>query len=372
MTDLPHVPELDIRILSRVFGNVTNSYKILFFQALLAVSRREINDKQLVVDIDDIGVEMLALAWYPHIYFRLSFGLQDQIGLVLDSLDFGVGSHSAAGNAETQQRLRQAIADQWNRIGGPKLLRYVPFRLLSPFFEDRLRGIPDGQKNTQIAELSQQHFEERKPLYSLGIEGRHLQLHPQWHRYLRDNASIVEGWAKWHWTRYLQTRNPNVPAIPEKLSPPSVRTTLNAPRAYWRQVLEAERFNCIYSGCQLHPDEFELDHFIPWSFVCHDRPWNLIPVTPRVNAMKSNWLPDKNYVSAFIDSQNHWLRVWRETVTERKWHRTTEPYLMDLHLTHEALLEEDSLKEAYENVLSPLFQLAKQIGFKGNWIYQHS
>ncbi len=45
---------------------------------------------------------------------------------------------------------------------------------------------------------------------------------------------------------------------------------------------------------------------------------------------------------------------------------------MDLHLTHEALLEEDSLKEAYENVLRPLFQLAKQIGFKGNWTYQRS
>ncbi len=370
MTDLPEAPELDIGALSRAFGQVTNSYKLLFFQALMAVLPRQTGEKELAIDLERIGVEMLALAWYPHVYFRLSFGLQDQVGQVLDALEFDVGPHAVAGNAETQQRLRRAIAEQWDRIGGPKLLRYVPFRLLTPFFEDRLRGIPDGRRNSRIAELSQSEFETRKPLYRLRADQPWLDLHPQWHRYLSRNAAIVEGWARWHWARYLQARNPNVPAIPEKLTPPATRNTLNAPRAYWRQVLEMERFACIYSGELLQPDDFELDHFVPWSFICHDRPWNLVPVVPGVNAAKSNWLPDEHYIPPFIETQHRGLSIWHETVTAHTWQRATEPYLVDLRLSHDTLLERKALTEAYGNVLQPLFQLAKQIGFRSGWAYR--
>jgi len=33
---------------------------------------------------------MLALAWYPHIFFSLSFGAQDQTAAILDKLDFSL------------------------------------------------------------------------------------------------------------------------------------------------------------------------------------------------------------------------------------------------------------------------------------------
>jgi hypothetical protein len=36
--------------------------------------------------VDEIILDMLVLAWYPHIYFRLSFGSQDQIAKELDKV----------------------------------------------------------------------------------------------------------------------------------------------------------------------------------------------------------------------------------------------------------------------------------------------
>ena len=47
-----------------------------------------------------------------------------------------------------------------------------------------------------------------------------------------------------------------------------------------------------------------LDHFIPWSFVLHDRMWNLVPVSKSINSSKSDLLPPlEKYLDSFIDLQ---------------------------------------------------------------------
>lgn len=42
----------------------------------------------------------------------------------------------------------------------------------------------------------------------------------------------------------------------------------------------------IYSGSHIEQNEYEIDHFVPWSFVTNDEMWNLIPVNPSLNASK--------------------------------------------------------------------------------------
>ena len=50
----------------------------------------------------------------------------------------------------------------------------------------------------------------------------------------------------------------------------------------------------IYTGLPVNETDMSLDHFIPWSFVLHDRLWNLAPVSTAINSSKSDSLPDLN------------------------------------------------------------------------------
>jgi len=361
MIDLPRSDSLDIGALSALFGHVTNSYKLLFFLALL----EKLKDGSPYIDLTELGVEMLVLAWYPHVFFRLSFGAQDRVGAMIDRLSFSRPEPGRIGNLPSA--LRQAVIDQWRDIGAQDLLRYVPQRLLTPFFTKELRGIPDSQKDKRIRRLAAEHFEYRRPLYRFSDDGQTIQLHPHWYRYLAIHRDIVKGWALWHWVQYLQARNPNVPAIPDKLEPPRQREPLTRQRDFWRAVLERQPLPCLYSGKPLDLESFALDHFIPWSFVCHDRLWNLVPVLPEVNSAKSNRLPEPECFPSFIDHQIQALKVAHAALPPHKWCKAVEDYIVDLRLAPEQLQQPDAVRRAYNNILPPLVTLARQIGFEGSW-----
>jgi hypothetical protein len=98
---------------------------------------------------------MVAIAWYPHTFFHLSFGIQDQLADILNKLDFSVEERVIA-RAHTQQRLRQAISLQSDKMKLDELLRYVPFRLLTPFFDTGLRSQKDSSKNEAIRDGARQ------------------------------------------------------------------------------------------------------------------------------------------------------------------------------------------------------------------------
>lgn len=48
----------------------------------------------------------------------------------------------------------------------------------------------------------------------------------------------------------------------------------------------------------------DIDHFIPWSYVCSEKLWNLIPAESSINHSKSNNLPDwERYFDPFAHNQ---------------------------------------------------------------------
>ncbi|MBS1955207.1 MAG: hypothetical protein JST89_13555 [Cyanobacteria bacterium SZAS-4] len=70
--------------LARIFDDVTNSYKFLFFLALLDNAERNHFDARVSIALKEIVLDMLVQAWYPHVYFKLSFGKLDRIARELD------------------------------------------------------------------------------------------------------------------------------------------------------------------------------------------------------------------------------------------------------------------------------------------------
>ena len=105
--------------------------------------------------------------------------------------------------------------------------------------------------------------------------------------------------------KYLQDRNPGVPGIIYKLEPENEKQRkLQNVRKLWAAVFDISDIRDIYSGNPLEKKKYEIDHFVPWSFITNDEMWNLMPVNSSLNSSKRDRLPDWNtYFSGFAQNQ---------------------------------------------------------------------
>ena len=356
----PPSARVDASALARIFSDTTTSYKYLWFQAILSELATS-NFSKNNFELTSLLHRTLTLAWYPKVFFRLSFGAQDKIGGWFDA---------ASVNAEgtiSSDAIFHAISKQISAENEKDFLRYVPFRMLSPFFEPQLTRCPDHQKNHLIQRLANEHFATQKPLYRFQSKSE-IQIHPDWLEYLAINFPLISGWSNWNWLQYLQQRNPNVPAVASKLHIPLYRNSLEKQRIFWRLACREKPLICIYSGLPLNSVEMSLDHFLPWSFVGHDQLWNLIPASPNANSAKNNRLPDETYIEQFILSHHRALHATKATMRRSEWGNAIECYLNDLHLDSvDALLNIDTLEAAYRSTISPLLLIARNMGFGHGW-----
>lgn len=365
---------MDVGALSGLFRNKATSYKYVFFLGLIRCLERRRDQPAPRVPLREIVVELLALAWYPHTFFRLSFGAQDRLGVILDHVSARIGQQQLDYSSADVARLRTGIDAALSAKQLDQLTRYVPYRLLEPFFPG-LAGPSDSQKNQRIEELARSEFETRKPLYR--IEADALVVHPDWATYLRENRKVIDGWASWHWLSYMQARNPNVPSLAGKLFPVVSRRRLTRQTEYWKAALRAAPLHCIYSGEPLARIE-ALDHYVPWSFVLHDRIWNLVPVTARANSSKGERLAAGIYLDRLIDLQCRGLIAARAHLDKPMWERFAEELEQDLRVPSEILratpIDREALRrsldDAYRKTIPALESLAARQGFPSGWVYR--
>ncbi len=359
---LPESSSVSIGEFCRLFDSVTTSYKFLFFKGILEQLKAN-NFSNRVLSLELVMADMLLHAWYPCVFFKIFLGKQDQIDTVISSLN--LPRQSTLNVARLRSHIQKEISE--NKI--PNLLRHVPYRLLTCFYLNELRGISDASRNIAIYKKSIETFEQKKPLYKF-LTKSEIEIHPEWAKYLRENISIVEGWHSWNWLTYLQKLNLNVPNLVEKLSPPIQRSSLKPQTDYWKAVISSTDLRCIYSGQKLTLDNFELDHYLPWSFVAHDNIWNLIPVLADANRSKSDFLPSAKYFNKFVELQHVGLIHKNQNLSKASWSKLTETFVLDLHIDKSSLIDFDCLKKVYSDALLPLICLAKSMGFKSEWCYK--
>lgn len=361
---LPYSRSVDVPKLLQLFYKTTTSYKYLFTLSLLDLLQST-HFETLTMSFRDLARQMFFHAWYPHVFFRLSFGSADQMSVYLDALKLEWDSDKPLLPA----RLREYLDDADLPVN--PLMRYVPSRLLQPFFSDALCRVPDGKKDKMIVHLAREHFEDLRPLYYIDPEGECIVMNQYWMLYLYDNYDLVRSFVKWTWLEYMQRRNPSVPNLQAKLFPPPAAPGLLKESAFWRKVLEYEPVRCIYSRKPIDPGDISLDHFVPWSFVAHNQLWNLVPVPRVVNSSKSNKLPSmEHYFGTFSSLQYQGLKLFHSKASPAQWRKTIEPYLADLKLSEQDLLDERKLSEQLRLTITPLISLAENMGFPSGWVYQ--
>ena len=131
--------------------------------------------------------------------------------------------------------------------------------------------------------------------YTLGESSRlkkEVYFHPEWIKMIQDNTVSILGWIQYEKVRWLQNNNPEVPGLVYKLAPMDEKMRkLAHVRKLWEGILEVHEVRDVFTGKPVEPKQYDIDHFIPWSFVMNDELWNLAPMGASVNSSKSNRLP---------------------------------------------------------------------------------
>ena len=78
---------------------------------------------------------------------------------------------------------------------------------------------------------------------------------------------------------------------------------LSKVRKLWEGVLSVQKIPDVFTG-KVITSGYDIDHFIPWSFIMNDELWNLMPMDSSLNSSKSNKLPEwERFYRRFSDNQ---------------------------------------------------------------------
>lgn len=346
---LPQNNKLPISALAGIFNNTSATYKFYWFVTIMEIVVKEHKTK---ISLWEIIAGMIAESWYPIHYFKLSFGKSDSLYMQSLALQQELNIPIDA----DKKKIKQLLIDNINDNHIKSLLRVfslnVPYRFLSPWIKYT------SDKN--VISRSQQF--ENECLYA--INGEYIEVNSKWIDYISEHYLILKDFAFWNLTEFLQKRNPNVPNLPSKLIKPIQRDSLIKQHKYWNNYIETiGNLKCIYTGKTLLPKNYDLDHFVPWSFVSHNLLWNLIPADSSINSSKSNNLPPLDiYLKPFSHIQQDALKTLYEKNPNDN---ILEDYLIVYDSVSDLVrLSENDFYSVFRKTFSPMIQTAENMGFK--------
>lgn len=363
---LPHHDALPLHCLVGTFAKnrTTNSYKFYWFLALLKMIEEGTLSPEKPVPLQAVFTKMIALSWHTVALYKLSLGTMDKLGDNIQAFQKmfpdTLTTDTAVVDIETKLLKEQSCQKKLTYLKAN-----VPYRFLSTFFVEELKGAKAF--NQKVIALCKEKFHTKKPpIYS--FVGQRIEIHQEWFHYLKNNLKILQDFCYLNLINYLSRRNPNVPNISNKLFLPVEKRNLQPARNYWKKILKEQAFKCIYSKELLTPENLSIDHFIPWSFVAHDMLWNLTPTFKEVNSSKSDKLPDfQAYFQDFSTQQFESFNI----LCAAKQQKALEDYAIAFNTRIDTIksYSKDLFAEKLSQQVEPLFQIARNLGFQGNWKY---
>ncbi|HAR84672.1 MAG TPA: HNH endonuclease [Clostridium sp.] len=367
---LPYDGSVDLNSFSRILEeNLSSSYKIFWFFGIY----EEIIKGNKYISFRKLVCRMIVGAWYPVTQYKLSLGIQDRLFdlVILIHEKYNIPCDM---NKNKLLEVIENIEDVEVEKRIKTLHDYVPYRLLTPFFAKELALTKDifkkndYERNKFIARLTK---EDERAIYKIDVDNKVIEINDSWYKYIRANQTIICGWMHYNLVCYLQKRNPNVPAIPFKITAPGKRDLSKATKL-WTEINRDKTVSDIYTGKELTEENFSnygnlsIDHFIPWSFVLHDELWNLAPTFKNVNSQKSNKLPDLSlYMDKFCEIQYKSFYLMQRNPKRYKKH--LEGYLsINIAANNERKIEKEEFNQKLKANIEPLYQIAFNQGY-GVW-----
>lgn len=365
--NLPYDGAVDLNSFERILDEkLSSSYKIFWFFGIF----KEILNGNKNITFRRLVCRMIIGAWYPVTQYKLNLGIQDR----LYDLVLLIHRRYNIPCDEKEEKLLDFL-ENINDVEVERCIKslheYVPYRLLSPFYSRELAatrdifGKNDSKRHKFIADLTKAND---RAIYRIDVDNKSIEINDYWYRYIRINQNIIYGWMHYKLVCYLQKRNPNVPAIPFKITAP-VKRDLTSAKKLWREISSDKAVIDIYTGKSLTQDNFyihgelSIDHFIPWSFVLHDELWNLVPTFKNINSGKSNKLPSLDlYLDKFCEIQYESFDIMQRS--PKKYSKNLEEYLsINVAVRNEKKIEKEDFTKSLKASIEPLYQIAYNQGY---------
>ena len=367
--------KLDIRSFELMLKDPSYCYKFYWLEAIVDLISENVTETTFNEIID----EMICNAWYSVREFHIHLSGLGPNGEVRDGLERAVLKlaelSDLPANASKVQ-IRNAI--RWHDAelykAKEQLTHMVPYRAMAGFFASS--GMDDVPWNSTVkmAETISTFNNEISALpYTLGNTSKlakEVRFHPDWIRMIQDYTVSILGWIQYEKVKWLQNNNPEVPGLVYKLLPMDEKMRkLGKVRNLWEGILSMQNIQDVFTGKLIIPKQYDIDHFIPWSFVMNDELWNLTPIDSSLNSVKSNRLPQWDpFFRRFSDNQYVLYQLIHE---KNEIHKLYEQCWRDnLHSiwAGQELYRPGNTKEQFDAILSknmrPVYDSAKRQGYE--------
>lgn len=377
MIDGKYYNELDVEGFARMMKDPSYCYKFYWLEAIVKLISR--NDTEATYD--EIISEMIVNAWYPvteyHIHLSGIFG----VGEIKDNLERVVLKLQSLSNLESNVsslEIQNVVKQFSKELHKEKMIltQNVPYKALSGFANKVGTKISlDSSAGRMMAYYNYLNHNDILLPYTFGEENglaRKIIFSDAWIQMIKDNTVSILGWIQSEKVKWLQNNNPEVPGLIYKLdrSEEKVRK-LTKVHKLWDGVLDLQPVRDVFTDKSVDINAYDVDHFIPWSFVMNDELWNLMPMDSNLNSTKSNKLPewDKFFVR-FANNQYIMYEVVHEKEGIRKLYEAC--YRDNLHsiwANQELYIKGNSLEQfngILERNMRPVYDSARRQGY-GVW-----
>ncbi|MCI8504563.1 MAG: HNH endonuclease [Lachnospiraceae bacterium] len=209
--------------------------------------------------------------------------------------------------------------------------------------------------------------------YILGTESKlqkTIYFQESWIEMIQDHTVMILGWIQYEKVKWLQNNNPEVPGLVHKLTPMDEKMRkLNNVRKLWEGILDISEVRDVFTDRPVIARQYDVDHFIPWSFVMNDELWNLMPMDSSLNSAKSNRLPRwEPFFRRFAENQFLMYGLIHEKAGIWKLYEAC--YRDNLHSlwAGQELYRKGNAKEEFYHILQknmrPVYDSAKRQGYE--------
>lgn len=373
-----YINTLDVEAFSQMLNHPSYCYKFYWLEAVVGL----ITEGTEETTFDEIIDEMIVNAWYSVREFHIHLSGLRADGVVRDALENAVmklaelsGLASGASSVEIKNAIKEYSGEL--REYKKQLTNMVPWRALSGFLGKSNEKIPWKNTREMTEFILWVNGTVMRLPYTFGESGgleREVYFSREWMRMIQDNAVNILGWIQYRKVMWLQNNNPEVPGLIYKLKPmdEKKRKMCNV-RKLWDGVMEFAGISDVFTGRPLAGEEYDLDHFIPWSFVMNDELWNLMPMDPSLNSSKSNRLPRwEPFFPVFAENQYSMYCMVHE---KENLHRLFENcYRDNIHSiwAGQELYRPGNTREEFFGILEknmqPVYDSARRQGYE-IWMY---
>ena len=294
--DQKYYNNLDIEGFSQMMKDPSFCYKFYWLEAIVKLIAENVRETTFDAIID----EMISNAWYSVREFHVHLSGIQSDGDVRDGLERAImlltelsDLPANASKVEIKNEIRKHN-DALKKYK-EQLTNMVPYRALAGFFA-KSGDVVDWGSTVRMTKYIKQFSEEKILLpYTFGESSKlkkQVYFNSEWIDMIQDNAVSILGWIQYEKVKWLQNNNPEVPGLVYKLAPLDEKMRkLGKVRKLWNGVLELTEIRDVFKDEPIVFKEYDVDHFVPWSFVMNDELWNLMPMDSSLNSVKSNKLP---------------------------------------------------------------------------------